>query len=585
MSFHIKKTSPSGGGGNVSGSGAVPYVTLWTGTNSVGFSTHLSFYENIGQGQLKVGNALLWQKSNSVNPADMWLGESSGNVTATSATGRNIGIGYFSGSSMTTGSGNTFVGSEAGSQNTSGSSNAFFGSKAGSLNSSGNGNAFFGANAGGSNTADSNSFFGASAGGNNVTGTSNSFFGFQSGVNNDVGDGNTFAGYLSGGSNTNGSNNTFLGSGAGANNISGQNNTFVGYASGLGNITGTKNFYMGENSGLNVEGNDNVALGYQAGLGTSGATFNRTVSLGNYAGQSMHTAGGNVAIGWSAASQYTGGQGIFIGYEAGNALNHTGYSNVIIGYQSGTLNTTGNNNTFIGTIAAQDNTTGSFNTSLGVASGINNTTGSSNVMLGAETGNGGGYNSSIAIGRGVYISRDNQLLFGSSIYPILYAAVGAYSGAGNNLWWEYDDDNERFSNNAHGSNISAQSGKKFALTDGVNTPIFRFVLANGEAVTGAFNFTVTCKDAGGEVQAHSDLVTFSAVMKGGVQTVQITHSNTVDAIATTSGTLAVTYAYSYAAGYLTISANANTSLTPTELNARINIVNVDGTANHSVTFL
>jgi hypothetical protein len=175
---------------------------------------------------------------------------------------------------------------------------------------------------------------------------------------------------------------------------------------------------IGLSAGKNTSGTDNISIGKQAGIGAVGATYQRSVSIGAFAGTSQDAKGANTLIGWGAGSTLTGGNSVMLGYEAG-ANTTSPFSNVIIGYQAGKLNSLGSNNMFLGALAGQNNTSGSFNVALGDTAGANNETGSNNIFIGSDSAaSAPGLNASIAIGRAAQITASNQMVIGSTLYPI-----------------------------------------------------------------------------------------------------------------------------------------------------------------------
>ncbi len=171
-------------------------------------------------------------------------------------------------------------------------------------------------------------------------------------------------------------------------------------------------------AGMNTSGADNVSVGLSAGTGANGAVYQRSVSVGAYAGQNQDAFGANTLVGWSAGNQLTGGNSVMIGYEAG-VLTSTPWSNVMIGYQSGHLNTGGSNNMFLGALSGANNTSGSYNIAIGDTAGAVNQTGSSNIYIGSNSAaSATGLSASIAMGREAQISASNQMVIGSTNYPI-----------------------------------------------------------------------------------------------------------------------------------------------------------------------
>lgn len=208
----------------------------------------------------------------------------------------NLVTGIGAGTSLTTGSFNSFFGDFAGAATTNGSSNSFFGNGAGVVNATGNSNSFFGRDAGNqSSTGSDNSFFGRSSGSQNTSGFANSFFGQQ----------------------------------AGQSNTTGSSNSFFGHRAGIVNGDATSNSYFGREAGSGITGNSNSVFGAFAGNSSSGASF-------------------NAYFGMNAGRFNTSGeQNSFFGQAAGFG-NTSGTSNTFVGRISGQTNTVGNANTTVG---------------------------------------------------------------------------------------------------------------------------------------------------------------------------------------------------------------------------------------------
>jgi hypothetical protein len=216
-------------------------------------------------------------------------------------TGHNVFLGYQSGRSNLTGSGNQFGGYQSGYSNTTGSNNLFSGSESGYSNTTGSGNQFSGYQSGRSNTTGGyNLFSGAESGYSNTTGSGNLFSGHQSGRSNTTGIGNQFFGYQSGYSNTTGNFNQFSGYQSGYY-TTGDNNVFSGNSSGYANTTGSNNTFVGTYSGdYNTTGSNNTGLGYGSGP-VDGAIENATAVGANVSLVTSNTVvlgnGADVGIG------------------------------------------------------------------------------------------------------------------------------------------------------------------------------------------------------------------------------------------------------------------------------------------------
>lgn len=417
---------------------------------------------------------------------------------------QNIFIGSLSGFSMQNGFDNTFIGYQAGHGNVSGIRNIFIGTSAGYTGNNVGDSVFIGYNAGIVNTANQGIFIGSSAGAANTTGDRNTFIGYCAGTsnttaesntaighgakrygatgsygtfvgayagNNTTADNNTFIGSASGQIVTTGGNNTFVGSEtgvatttaadnvfvgyrAGNHTIDGDRNTFVGYQTGFNNDSGINNTFVGWAAGANVKGNDNIGIGLMANRGANSPTptFERSVAIGNYAGNAMLSNGANVLVGWSAGSVLTGGNTVAIGYSAGYSIS-TAWSNVMVGYGAGLNTQTGGNNMYLGALASEDNVSGEFNVSIGAQSGADSQTGSNNIFIGAETSvDVDGHSNSIVIGRAAQITGSNQFKVGSATYPIRRVELGDYTSAHNGTFMLLDDVGQ--SVNFYGANFN-----------------------------------------------------------------------------------------------------------------------------------
>ena len=138
--------------------------------------------------------------------------------------------------------------------------NTFVGSFAGCVNT-GNWNSFIGFYAGSSNTTGGlNTFIGQKAGFSNTTGSANIFIGSSAGFDNTDGYANTFIGNTAGNENTTGYYNIFLGNGAGYKNTTGHYNTSLGFKAGYSNTTGNGNVFLGYNAGYYETGSNKLYI-------------------------------------------------------------------------------------------------------------------------------------------------------------------------------------------------------------------------------------------------------------------------------------------------------------------------------------
>jgi hypothetical protein len=129
---------------------------------------------------------------------------------------------------------------------------------------------------------------------------------------------------------------------------------------------------------------------------------------------------------------------------------------------------------------------------------------------------------------------------------------------------------------------SAWKGARLkTLTNNTVTGLFEVALAAGAICGGSFTYTIRVINAGGDLQVESGHVTFAATNKGGVYATDI-DKGTNSTPTPTAGTLAVTFSIVTGASKVTISVNANSSLTPTTQDARFVLDSLDANA---VTFL
>jgi hypothetical protein len=158
-------------------------------------------------------------------------------------------------------------------------------------------------------------------------------------------DGNVVVGQATAQNLAGGALNTIIGAEAGNDLVSGANNVLVGsYAGDALGAGESFNISIGQHSmgswdeGTNGQVDHNIAIGYQAFLGGNMGTASETavgnIAIGSYAldSTSADDKTGTVAIGYSALTANTSGEGnIAIGYQAGQLLT-TGGDNTIIGY-------------------------------------------------------------------------------------------------------------------------------------------------------------------------------------------------------------------------------------------------------------
>ena len=235
---------------------------------------------------------------------------------------------------------------------------------------------------------------------NNTTGINNVANGLHSLYSNTTGSGNTANGRNSLYANTTGNNNTANGYYSLYQNTTGYNNTANGYESLRFNTTGINNTANGRNSlyanttgssntangyeslRYNTTGDNNVANGYQS-LFNNTTGYNNTAN-GAYSLYSNTTGYNNTANGRSSLyANTTGSNNVANGYES-LRFNTTGINNVANGYESLRYNTTGNNNVSNGHQSLRYNTTGINNVANGHQSLYFNTTGGNNTANGLQ---------------------------------------------------------------------------------------------------------------------------------------------------------------------------------------------------------
>ncbi|NVN96847.1 tail fiber domain-containing protein [Candidatus Nomurabacteria bacterium] len=240
----------------------------------------------------------------------------------------NTGIGFYSLTSITTGSLNSALGSNSLFSNTTGSLNTAIGDSTLYYNTSGT-----------DNTA-----VGTQSMNKNTTGLANTAIGRDSLVSNTTGNYNFSGGAGSSQFNTTGSYNVVLGYQAFSYNKNGSKITAIGYNA----------MYNANDTATPFDGND-VALGYEALKGSASPGAN--------------TGTANSALGY---------QTLF--------SNSSGYNNTAAGWQSLYFNTTGGSNAALGSNSLGRNTSGSYNTALGVEALYESTTTSNNTAVGWDAG-------------------------------------------------------------------------------------------------------------------------------------------------------------------------------------------------------
>jgi hypothetical protein len=295
---------------------------------------------------------------------------------------RNVGVGYQSLYS-----------------NTSGNYNVANGYQALYLNTTGNCNVATGYNSLRSNTTGchnvASGFYSLFS---NISGSANVASGSQALYSNTTGSYNIASGCQALYYNTTGNYNVASGWRALFSNISGSANVASGRESLYSNTTGSYNIASGYQSlYCNISGNYNVATGYQAlRFNTTGSnniasgcqalyyntTGNYNIASGQRALYANTTGSHNIASGYRAlCSNTTGNYNVASGRES-LCSNISGSGNVASGYNSLRFNTTGNYNVASGEQSLYCNTTGSYNVASGLQALYCNTTGSHNIASG-----------------------------------------------------------------------------------------------------------------------------------------------------------------------------------------------------------
>ena len=253
---------------------------------------------------------------------DLYFGVQAGNANDGTSFNSNVGVGYQSLYSNTSGAYNNSIGCQAMYDNTTGANNSACGF-----------NALYHNTSGIQNTA-----LGYQAATGNTTGQANVAVGFNSLLSNSVGGYNTACGYEALYSNT-ASDNTAVGTSALYSNTTGNYNVGAGENALFYNTTGAQNTAVGTNSlEKNTTGDYNTAVGYQAANNSTTGSNNLSVGVG--ALYANTTGGVNLALGNGALYQYNnsgGGSGnlIAVGYHAGYNYTGTEAGNIILGLNNG----------------------------------------------------------------------------------------------------------------------------------------------------------------------------------------------------------------------------------------------------------
>lgn len=324
-----------GGSGNLSGSGAINYISKFVGNSTIGNSL---IYES-GNGDIGIGTTTPTAKLELVGGDALINGLTIG--IGNGLINTNTAIGFNTLHSNSTGMRNTAVG-------------------------------------------DQTLYY-------NTTGFDNTSVGYQCLYRNNNGNGNTGLGSLSLAFNTSGINNTAVGVSSLLSNTTGEYNTAIGTLSLFRNVTNSGNTAIGYGAMQYIDNNItspetyNTAVGFEAMRGNANptgysGTFN--TSLGAFSLNENVSGGFNTAVGSLCLRQNTeGNYNTGVGYSS-LSLNTTGNNNTAAGYSALSYNITGKDNTATGSAALHLNSEGSYNTAIGSGSLSQNNTGSYNTACG-----------------------------------------------------------------------------------------------------------------------------------------------------------------------------------------------------------
>ena len=196
-------------------------------------------------------------------------------------------------------------------------------------------------------------------------------------------------------------NGIFIGTEAGEdNNNSSDGGIFIGHQAGK-EFIGSRSIFIGYKAGAGNNNTSyfggNVVLGWEAA--SDSTTLTESVIIGRQAGKNA-TNNSNIIIGYAAG--YTAGtNSIFIGKDCGSGItNNPGSITAIgnqacknlsattyataVGYRALLFNTSGANNTAVGYQAGRNINTGANNVSIGYGAGYITTTGDNNISIGKD---------------------------------------------------------------------------------------------------------------------------------------------------------------------------------------------------------
>jgi hypothetical protein len=342
---------------------------------------------------------------------------------------RNVGVGYQSLYSNTSGYYNVANGYQALYLNTTGNFNIASGYQSLRFNTTGNYNVASGRESLYCNTSGSyNVASGSQALYANTTGSYNVASGLQALYCNTTGSHNVASGLQALFSNISGSANVASGSQALYYNTTGSHNIASGCRALYCNTTGAYNVATGYQAlNKNTTGNYNVASGRESLFSNISGTSN--IANGAYSLQSNTTGCHNIATGYQALNKNTTGNfNVASGLQA-LYYNTTGCHNIASGYQSLHCNISGTGNIASGYNSLRGNTTGNCNIATGYNSLYCNTSGNSNVANGASSlrfNTTGNYN--VASGeQSLYCNTSGTGNVASGAYSLLYNTIGSYN--------------------------------------------------------------------------------------------------------------------------------------------------------------
>jgi hypothetical protein len=217
---------------------------------------------------------------------------------------------------------------------------------------------------------------------------------------------------------------------------------------------GNFNIYPGISTGTGITGDTIIYKAPSGSSGSSLNTASETFKIKGtngtiYRNGSFYSTGivptapgSHASTSWgidAAFSLTTGEASVFIGKESGYASTSNGYNtfigafsgrdslatqSVCIGVSTGYSNS-GGNNVFMGYQAGIATTTSSHSVLIGSTSGLTLTTGLSNILIGSGSNvSSSGVSTSLGIGRNVVCTANNQIVFGSTNYAYTDFYIG-----------------------------------------------------------------------------------------------------------------------------------------------------------------